>query len=129
VIVLDENVIDSQRELLRGWGIAVLQIGVDVGRAGMLDDAIPPLLGELSRPTFFTRDLGFDRRSLCHRSYCLVCLAVGKDEVAATIRRYLRHPRCSTFAQRRGTVARVSHAGIHVWRTRPPTDEMIPWRA
>jgi hypothetical protein len=129
VIILDENVIDDQRELLRSWGIAVRQIGVNVGTSGMLDDAIIPLLGELPRPTFFTRDLGFDRRSLCHQSYCLVCLAVGKQEVAASIRRYLRHPRVSTFAQRRGTVSRVSHTGIHVWRTRPPIDEMIPWRA
>jgi hypothetical protein len=125
--ILDENIADGQRELLRSLGIPSRQIGVDLGYSGMLDEAIVPLLCELPRPTFFTRDMGFDNRSLCDRSYCLVYLAIGKREVATLIPRFLRHPACSTFAQRRGAVVRVSHTGIHVWRSRQPIEETIPW--
>lgn len=59
--ILDENILKSQRELLEGRRIAVRQIGVNAGRKGMLDEEIIPLLQQLSRPTFFTRDDGFLR--------------------------------------------------------------------
>ena len=36
--VLDENVPESQRTLLRHKRIAIRQIGVDLGRKGMNDD-------------------------------------------------------------------------------------------
>ncbi len=42
--ILDENVPESQRQLLRSWRIRVSQIGDDVGRKGMKDEAIIPLL-------------------------------------------------------------------------------------
>jgi hypothetical protein len=125
--VLDENISDDQRQLLRSWGILTRQIGQNVGRKGMPDDAIIPLLRELTRPTFFTRDDGFDRRDLCHAAYCLVYLSVGETEVASFVRRFLRHPACATFTRRRGTVVRVRHTGIQVWRSRHTHEEAIPW--
>ena len=67
--VLDENVPDSQRQLLRSWRIRVRQIGYEVGRQGMGDEEIIPLLHRLGSVTFFTRDLGFYDRHLtclCH---------------------------------------------------------------
>jgi hypothetical protein len=57
--LLDENIPEHQRQLLRGWHVAVRQIGVDVGDKGLSDDAILVLLPQLSRPTFFTRDTDF----------------------------------------------------------------------
>lgn len=65
------------------------QIGVELGRKGMSDEEIIPFLLRLARPTFFTRDLGFDEGEFCHSDYCLVVLAVGQLEAA--VRRLLNH--------------------------------------
>ncbi len=76
--ILDENIPESQRQLLRGWRIRVKQTGQDIGEQGMKDrQQIIPLLQALRRPVLFTRDLGFFDRRLCHRGYGIVCLAVG----------------------------------------------------
>jgi hypothetical protein len=45
VNVLDENIVESQRQLLHGGRIRVRQIGHDLGRAGMPDEEIIPFLG------------------------------------------------------------------------------------
>ena len=74
--VLDENVIDSQRQLLRHWRFAMRHMGYDVGRQGMKDQEIIALLHRLRRPTFFTRDEDFYARRLCHARYCLVYMKV-----------------------------------------------------
>jgi hypothetical protein len=42
VIILDENIIDTQRRRLQGWRIAIRQIGYEVGRKGMKDPEIIP---------------------------------------------------------------------------------------
>lgn len=42
--VLDENIVESQRQLLRSWRIRVRQIGHEIGRAGMQDEEIVPFL-------------------------------------------------------------------------------------
>ena len=76
--ILDENILESQRQLLLSWRIRVRQIDEDIGRKGMKDDEIIPFLHGQRRPTFFTRDLGFYERRLCHPRYCLVCLAVDR---------------------------------------------------
>lgn len=125
--VLDENVSDDQRQLLRDWGISVRQIGLDLGHKGLSDDAIIPLLRDLPRPTFFTRDGGFYRRSLTHQSYCVAHLEVRRSEVAAFVRRFLRHPDFSTFARRRATAIRVSHTGLHALRLRAEIEEVFSW--
>jgi len=91
VNILDENILESQRQLLRSQRVSVRQVGLDVGRKGMKDDEVMPLLHTLRRPTFFTRDLGFYDRGLCHPRYCLICMAVGQYEIAAFVRRLLRH--------------------------------------
>jgi hypothetical protein len=88
--LLDENIPEQQRQLLRQWRIRTNQIGQDIGRQGMKDDEIVPLLHSLSRPTFFTRDAGFDRREACHPSYCMVWLDLDPDLVASFIQRLLR---------------------------------------
>jgi len=127
VNVLDENIVEDQRQLLRTWRIRVRQIGVDVGRQGMTDQEIIPLLQELGRVTFFTRDMGFYRRELCHRAYCLVYMATRQSEVASLVRRFLRHPIFDTRAKRMGRVVQVSHSGIRVWRLRAEVELAVGW--
>lgn len=125
--ILDENIRDDQRVLLRSWGVPFHQIGVDVGRKGLKDNEIIPLLHQLRDTTFFTRDLGFYDRNLCHERYCLVCLALEKDEVAVFVRRFLRHPEVRTKAKRMGAVIRLSHARLSLWRRNASKEADINW--
>lgn len=125
--VLDENLRQSQRELLAAWRIPVRQIGVEVGRSGMHDDEIISLLHQLSRPTLFTRDRDFYKPELRHARYCLVHLEVLRPESADYIRRLLKHPSFDTLAKRLGKVVRVSPSGLHVWRLNAQSEEHIAW--
>lgn len=126
MIVLDENVPDNQRGLLRTWRVRAHQIGLDVGRPGMSDAEIVPLLHSLTRPTFFTRDRDFLQPWLCHSSYCIVYLDVGQYEVASFVRRTLLHRSLNTRAKRMGAVIRVNHDRIAVWR-RGSEVERLDW--
>ena len=54
-----KNIIDSQRQRLRHWRIAIRHMGWDVGRQGMKDQEILALLHRLRRSTFLTRDEDF----------------------------------------------------------------------
>lgn len=116
MIILDENVIESQCKLLRSWRIPFRQIGFGIERQGLKDSEIIPLLHRSRHPTFFTRDEDFYDRNLCHAKYCLVYLAVRKDEVALFVRRLLHHHEFDSVKKRVGAVIRVSHAGLAVWR-------------
>jgi hypothetical protein len=127
VNILDENILESQRQLLQSWRIRVRQIGEDVGRKGMKDDELIPFLLTQRHPTFFTRDLGFYERRLCHGRYCLVCLVVDRYEAAVFVRRLLRHPEFNTQAKRMGAVIRVSSARLQVWRLYTDEGIHLPW--
>jgi len=129
VNVLDENIPRSQTVLLESWRIHFKQIGVDIGRSGMTDEDIFPLLLRKSLPTFFTRDKGFYDVRLCHRSYCLVVLEIGKYEVASFIRRFLRHPDFATRSKRMGKVVRVSRASISVRTIAERREKVVKWFA
>lgn len=125
--ILDENIVESQRQLLRGWRISIRQIGHEIGRKGMKDEAVIPFLLTLRRPTFFTRDLGFHKRANVHPRYCLVCLAVKQSEAAHFVRRALKHPQLNTQAKRMGLVVQASHTGISVWRLHTKQEVRFPW--
>ena len=125
--ILDENIIDSQRQLLRRWRIAIRHIGYDVGQQGMKDQEILTFLHRLRRSTFFTRDEDFYARRLCHARYCLVYLAVAKNEVALFVRRLLHHRECETVAKRMGAVIRVSHVGLSVWHLHAEQEIHFDW--
>ncbi len=126
--VLDENILESQRLLLRSRRITVRQIGLDLGRKGMSDEQILPFLMTLSQPTLFTRDLGFGSRQFCHARYCLVILTVGQYEVAHFARRFLRHPLFDSQAKRMGAVIRVMPTGLGVWRLHAEKELRVAWR-
>jgi len=126
--ILDENIPKAQRELLEGRRIPVRQVGVNIGRKGLLDEEIIPLLQHLRLPTFFTRDSDFYERRLCHRKYCLVYMSVEKSEAALFVRRFLRHPDFKTQANRMGKVIRVSRAGISFWRLHQSREQNVDWK-
>ena len=127
MIVLDENLPDSQRRLLRSWRIRVQQIGHELGRRGMRDAEIVPFLRRLQRLTFFTRDDWFYQPTHRHAENCLVLLAIAEDEAASFIRRVLRHPSLNTHAKRKGKVVRATHAGLRVWRLNGDIEERLAW--
>ena len=109
--LLDENVRDDQRTLLRQWRIPFRQIGKELSRSGIQDDNLLPLLHRLKRPTFFTQDEDFFKRHLCHPAYCLVWLNVSNIEAAFYVRRFLRLSAFRTQRQRLGKVVRVHPGG------------------
>ena len=110
--ILDENVGQSQRDLLRKQRIAVRKIGLDIGKKGLSDNEIVVLLHSLDRPTFFTIDPDFFRPQLCHAGYCLVFLDVAGKRVAEYTRRVLKHPQLNTRAKRMGQVLRATAEGL-----------------
>jgi hypothetical protein len=127
LILLDENILEGQRLLLEARRIAPRQIGVEVARKGLKDEQIIPLLRRLRNPTFITRDLEFYDPGLRHRGYCLVVANIGQSEVAAFVRRFLRHPEFRTQSQRMGTVARMSQTGIICWRLGVSREGALGW--
>ena len=93
----------------------------------MQDEEIIPFLIEQGQPTFFTRDQGFYKASLCHARYSLVYLAVDKYESAIFVRRVLRHPQLNSQAKRLRKVVRVSSAGIALWLSHAQEEIHIDW--
>lgn len=93
----------------------------------MSDVEIISLLLQQPRATFFTRDLDFYRRHLCHAHYCIVYLSVERFEVAKYIRRFMQHSQFNTMAKRAGFVVRVAPAGFVVWVLNAQQESFIPW--
>jgi hypothetical protein len=127
LIVLDENILASQRQSLEMSGFSPKQVGVDFGRKGMTDDEIVTLLWSYRDVTFFSRDGDFYRRRQRHPRCCLVVAAVEQDEVASFVRRFLRHPEFDTRARRAGSVVRVSQSGLSVLRVRHSAETRVVW--
>jgi hypothetical protein len=61
----------------------------------------------VQQPANFTRDRDFYDRRLCHAQYCLIYLAIQKQEVAIFVRRFLRHKTFNPLAKR---LERISFA-------------------
>jgi len=127
VNVLDENVQQHERSKLTDWRIHTRQIGQDLGRGGLQDPEIIPLLHHLPRPTFFARDRYFYGPTLRHPGYCLVWLDVSWDEAANYIRRFLKHPDLNTIAKRLGNIVRLTPMELHVWRPSAESEAVLPW--
>jgi hypothetical protein len=125
--LLDENVNAMACDLLSRWRIRWRKVGEGVGRKGASDEDVIPVLHRLRSVTFFTRDVDYYQRHLCHLRYCLVYLDVADEFTAATIRRFLRHSEFRTWAQRKGKVIRVIPTGMQVWRVRSEELEFVPW--
>lgn len=125
--ILDENVLASQRAQRLKWHIPFRQIGFEIGKSGMDDEQIIPLLLRLQRPTFFTQDRDFDKPSLCHPRYALVFIETKRTECAIYIRRLLKHGAFDSQAKRMGKVVRVSPTGIAVWQRNKNPLSHLAW--
>ena len=88
---------------------------------------ILPLLLQLHRPTFFTCDVDFFKRQLCHERYCLVWLDVRPLKVAEYARRVLHHPAFKTQSARMGCLIAAAPTGLTVWRLREERPQRLPW--
>lgn len=117
----------EERDLLTSWKIRYRQVGRDVGRVGMTDQDILPLLRRLKPATLFTRDLGLYRREHRDPRFALVSLAVKESDTANSIRRFLAHPGFSTDAHRLGHVFLVSFEAIRVWAPRAAREKRVGW--
>lgn len=126
--VLDENVLEDQRQLLLNWRVPLRQIGYEAGWKGMQDEEIISFLLNMRRPTLFTLDRDFYQPGLCHARYSLVYLDVKQSEAAIFVRRVLRHPDLDTQAKRMGTVVRASHTRVAVWRLHAEHEVYLAWR-
>jgi hypothetical protein len=91
-------------------------------------EQVIPLLHSLNRPVLLTRDLGFYDKELRHPGYCIVCLAVGPNEAASYIRRFLRQPAFGSKRNRMGKVVRVSQIGIRAWQFGSEDEIEIGWK-
>jgi hypothetical protein len=125
--VLDENIPESQRLLLRKRRMRARQIGLDLGRKGMKDREIVRLLHGLDQATFFTLDSDFYNRRLCHEGYCLVYLDVEEDAAGRYVRLLLRHSAFNSQNKRMGCVIRVSPVGLAVWRIHETQERRLSW--
>ncbi|MGH7939518.1 MAG: hypothetical protein ACREFR_00415, partial [Limisphaerales bacterium] len=101
---------------LKEWRIPFRLIGRDIARLGVKDPDIIPLLHQRRGVTFFTLDWDFFDPALCHPAYGLAWLDVRADDAAHFMRRFLKHPRFKTQAQRMDIVAHVHHEGIDFWQ-------------
>jgi hypothetical protein len=129
MFILDENISESEVWRLREAGLAVRVFGVDLGEKSDADEEIIPLLHRLKQPTFFTKDGDFWDRTLLHAGYCLVRLDVPEHEgeVAAAIRRFLRHPLFNTHAKRLGKVVHVYAQGAKYWQLGRQGLQAVAW--
>jgi len=125
--VLDENILPDQRQRLISWAIHVRKIGIEVGRLGMGDEDIVPLLRKLARPTFFSRDSDFYQPTLRNAGCCLVWLEIAHGQAAVYVRRLLEHPAFNSEAKRLGNVIHVSPSGLHYWQLRARMEQFARW--
>jgi hypothetical protein len=125
--VLDENFPDDQRRLLLGKRVHVQMVGRGLGRRGLKDDGIIPLLHQMVRPTFFTLDEDFHDRRLFHRGYYVVHLDVDDYSAADYVRRVLRHRDLNSKTKRMGLVIQVQPTGLTFWRINQKKVEHLEW--
>jgi len=128
MFLLDENLPEGQRRLLREWRVRFRVVGIDIGRTGTQDENLIPVLHRLPQATFFSLDHFFFRQDLLHDSYCLVWLDVADDQAADFIRRFLKHPRFDSQAKRLGKVVRVHADGAHFRQMGNPVLQNLQWR-
>ena len=95
---------------------------------GLKDEEIIVLLRRQRNPTFFTRDAGFYELPSDIEGIAWLWQVLDKNEVAAFIRRFLRHPDFATQAKRLGRVVRISRVGMAMWRVRSQSEMHTSWK-
>ena len=128
MIILDHNIPEDQARRLRRYRVHFRQIGFDVGRPEWDDQQeILRYLHASKQLTFLTRDIGFYRYRLCHKSYCLVVLTVPVRETADYARKLLHHSQFRTRVLRNGKVLLISTKRIAFWEVGRPRQSVSQW--
>jgi hypothetical protein len=128
VIILDHNIPENQARGLRRHRVHFRQLGFDVGRPEWDDQQeILRYLHASKQLNFITRDLGFYRYRLCHKSDCLVASTVPLLETADYVQKLLRHREFRTRALRSGKVIVVSTVRIAYWQLGRPRQSVSHW--
>ncbi len=128
MIIFDHNLPRDQVKQLRRWRIRGVHIGFEIGRPEWLDqDEVIRYLHRHKRPTLFTRDLGFFHKRRCHRNHSIVIVTGSPLGSAATIRRFLRHPRFAAVAMRAGRVFKLTPSAIVWYEPGQPRQRSVPW--
>jgi hypothetical protein len=129
MLIIDESISEFEIWQLRRWGFRLRAIGPDLGNKSISDEDILPLLLRLKRPTFFTRDRDFWQQALCHHGYCLVYVDVLEEEgeIAAHVRRFLRHRDFKVSAQRLGKVVHLYQRGIAFYQCSDAKPHRLKW--
>jgi hypothetical protein len=127
VIILDENIDEFQKQFLHKRKYRFKQIGVDVGRKGMEDENIIPLLLKTKKCTFFTLDKGFYSRELCHKNYCIVFLSVSQFETSVFIRKFLNFKEFNNQTKRNGKVFLLEHKSIKFYNLNTMKEKKVRW--
>ena len=128
MILVDHNIPEHQVEILRRARLRPQQIGREVGRPEWQDlEEILRYLHRRKSATFITRDEGFFRRRLCHRTYCIVVVSGLVTETAVYVRRFLRHTAFRAKQQRVGKVVRLSPTRIAWWEVGVEAQQRLSW--
>lgn len=127
MLILDENVVSDHEVQLWRWGIRTKKIGDDVGRSGMKDEEIIPLLHSLPRPVLFTNDLRFYERDSPHPNYCIVVVSAGKVEMPPLIRRFLKHPNFDSEAKCLGRIVLLTQHNLRVRQFKVSGETTLEW--
>jgi hypothetical protein len=127
MIILDENINEFQKQILKKGKYHFKQIGNEIGKKGMEDENIIPLLLRVKNCTFFTSDRGFYDHSLCHKNYCIVFLSVSQFETSTFIKRFLQHVEFNNQAKRKGKVFWIDHKVVKYFDLSILKERKISW--
>lgn len=126
--ILDENIDSVARLQLRSFKIRFRHIGTDIGHSGMKDlNDVIPLLHNLRKPTFFTRDGDFYSRTLVHSQYCLVYLDVRASESAEYVVRFLRQEGFRKQKDMMGKIVRLRPARLSYREVNYEKERHLDW--
>ena len=127
MLILDENVIEAQRQLFLRRRFHVRQIGIELGWKSMGDDDVLRLLRTLRHPVLITGDQRLFHRDSCHARYTIVIIDGRRDEVFPLTVRLLRHREFENASQRVGRVVRASNDVVRVLRVGDARQRTIEW--
>ena len=87
-------------------------MGEAIAELGISDQNIITLLHTLKNITFFTLDKDFFKPQLLHPNYCLVWLDIDHVNLAAVIKKFLKHPTFKNKTKRMGKIIRLTAVGL-----------------
>jgi hypothetical protein len=127
LILLDENIVEEQRLTIRAWKKSIRQVGYEVGRKGLKDYEVIPVLRHLRNATFLTCDRDYYKSKLCNAKYCLVWFDIPADQFATYARMFLSHPYFQFQRNRLGKIIRVHATGINWIDASHGTERFVDW--